>query len=291
MTPPKQDTVASPPTSDAQPLNRQTAVYLAGALRKHLFFHQQMGIGNYGQSEVLDRFLRPQRQPAVKSSPRVPGQRPALARVREPVKKPVAAIGQSAEPVAAVMEEVQACAGCDLAAGALRVPGQGKKGARLLIVGDYPQSAAQGAALFGQAEDELLWKMMQAIGLHPGDVYVTNVVKCRPGEDASPSGASEQACRGYLYREIAAVQPRVILAMGAMAARTVLGTEVSLFRLRGRLHATRFVDALGAPIPVMVSFHPRFLLEQPKMKKASWQDLQIVQRQLLSSMKGNKAGG
>ena len=289
MSPPQQDTSDSPPIGAAQPLNRQIAVYLAGALRKHLLLHQQVGIGNYGQSEVIDRFLRPQRQPAVKAPARAPGQSPALAPGKESAKKRPAAIGQSVEQVADVMQDVQTCAGCYLAATALRVPGQGKKGARLLIVGDSPQSAAQGTVLFGQAEDQLLWKMMQAIGLHPGDVYVTNVVKCCPGEDASPSGASEQACRGYLYREIAAVQPRVILAMGGVAARAVLGSEVSVFRLRGRLHATRFIDAFGAPIPVMVSFHPRFLLEQPKMKKASWQDLQIVQRQLLASMKGNNA--
>ncbi|RXL80959.1 hypothetical protein EO238_31695, partial [Citrobacter sp. AAK_AS5] len=73
----------------------------------------------------------------------------------------------------------------------------------------------------------------------------------------------EQACLGYLQREVALVQPRIVLAMGALAARAALGREVSLLRVRGRLHPSRFVDQAGQPIMVMVSFHPHSLLAQP----------------------------
>jgi DNA polymerase len=164
--------------------------------------------------------------------------------------------------------------------------GRGKADARLLIVGEYPRGSDAGQWSFGKEEDELLWKMMQAIGLGPKDVYLTNVVKCSPSGEQHPLAEHELACQGYLFQEIAQVQPAVILAMGKAAARAILGSDVSLFRLRGRLHATRFTGATGAPIPVMISFHPGFLLEQPAMKRAAWQDLQIVQRQLQQAESG-----
>ncbi len=110
-----------------------------------------------------------------------------------------------------------------------------------------------------------------------------------PGE-LLPQIEQEQACQGYLYQEIAQVQPSVILAMGKEAARAILGSDVSIFRLRGRLHSTRFAGEAGHAIPVMISFHPGFLLEQPGMKRAAWQDLQIVQRLLQQTGKTGVGG-
>jgi len=273
-------------------LDRRSAVLMADALRKHLLLHQQMGIVSYPQTEVLQRFLHPpKRRPTrldTRSLPSAVGTPPLR---NEPSRKSVSVRAQKVEAQGDLNRELTACSNCALAETRLaQVLAQGKKGARLLIVGDYARVAAGGGSLFGRAEDELLWKMMQAIKLGPADVYVTNVVKCTPSEQHAPLHEHEQACQGYLHREIALVQPKVILAMGMSAARAILGVEDSVFRLRGRLLPTRFLGRSGESIPVMVSFHPQFLLEQPAMKKAAWQDLQIVQRQLLMASNAGKPG-
>ena len=279
----------SPPeiSEAANPLDRRAAVQLADALRKHLLLHQQMGIDIYPQSKELQRFIGPRRRkPSQARVAPLPAQAAAAPSFSPPGHSPGQAVPERTERQADLTRDLAACSGCNLVATRItQVLGQGKKGAGLLIVGDYPAVGLEEHWLFGQAEDELLWKMMQAIKLGPRDVYVTNVVKCSPADKAIPTAENEQACQGYLHREIALVQPRIILALGVSATRAVLGTDASVFRLRGRLHPTRFLGVSGAPIPVMVSFHPRFLLEQPAMKKASWQDLQIVQRQLLAAGK------
>ena len=273
------------------PLDRESAVLLTEALRKHLLLHQQMGMGSYPRTEALAQFLhgRNRRRTARVGG----GAQPAVAAEslsrKEPVRKPVSGPPQKIELQSDLRRELRACSGCGLAdARRAQVLAQGKKEARLLIVGDYARTTVGDDTLFGEAEDALLWKMMQAIKLGPADIYVTNVVKCTPSEMPAPSLEHEQACQGFLHREIALVQPRILLAMGMSAARAILGGDGSVFRLRGRMHPTRFLGRSGEPIPLMVSFHPQFLLEQPAMKKAAWQDLQIVQRYLLSA--GNPVG-
>ncbi len=282
MTAIEQDFSTPVKNGDKVALDRRSAVLLADALRKHLLLHQQMGIGSYPRTEALQPFLRARRR----RSAQVPLRPQSSAAVtpasrKTPSRKPVPVTPQKNELQSDLNRELTGCSGCGLAESRrAQVLAQGKKGARLLIVGDYARGTADDDSLFGRAEDALLWKMMQAIKLGPADVYVTNVVKCTPGDVSPPALENEQACQGYLHREIALVQPRIILAMGMSAARAILGVDGSVFRLRGRLHPTRFLGRLGAPIPLMVSFHPQFLLEQPAMKKAAWQDLQIVQRYL-----------
>ncbi|MGD9950309.1 MAG: uracil-DNA glycosylase [Desulfobulbus sp.] len=270
--------------------DQRSVVLLAEALRKHLLLHQQMGIHRYPRSEALEQFIH---QPRRRRPTQAPARRPPVSSAassprNEPINKSVPATPKTAERRADLNRELAACSGCNLATShGARILGRGKEGAGVLIVGDYARSVAGESddCLFGRAEDELLWKMMQAINLGPGDVYVTNVVKCSPIGGATPAIENEQACLDYLHREIALVQPKIILAMGLSATRAILGAEASVFRCRGRLHLSRFLGKAGAPIPVIVSFHPQLLLEQPAMKKAAWQDLQKVQWQLQAASK------
>lgn len=258
-------------------LDQSSAVALATALRACLRLHRQMGIECYPATPGLRAFLQPCRQGAA-AKPVVaaaPPSRPAAASAAVTVAPALPAD----DHLDMVRREIEACALCPRGeATATRLPGQGPVGAPLLVLGDYCGEVTAAGMVFGAEEDALLWKMMQAIGLGPESVYCTNVLKCPCAEAMKPLG--EQACLGYVQREIALVQPRLLLAMGAVAARAALGREVSLVRVRGRLHPSRFVDRAGHPLLVMVSFHPRSLLEQPGMKKAAWQDLQEVQRKL-----------
>ena len=263
-------------------LDRTSAVLLASALRTHLQRQQQMGIPRYPLTPELDAFLHPKPQrPQGGTGPGRPKQ--AVDR-GHPVTPPVAEMPTGpADHLPDLHREIGCCRQCALASARIgQVLGQGKTTAPLVVVGDYCRRVSDAAqdCLFGVEEDALLWKMMQAIGMGRGDVYVTNVVKCTPRADSVPERTCEQSCQGFVQREIALVRPRLILAMGEAAARAVLGVEGSVLRLRGRLHPSSFRDRSDRIIPVMVSLHPRYLLAQPAMKKAAWQDLQIVQRQL-----------
>lgn len=267
--------------SDQPPLDQGSAVVLATALRAYLQLHRQMGIDRYPATPALRAFLQPRHQAALVRKPGPAATPPS----RPPVARPAvtgSAVLPAGDTLGAVGREIEACGLCSRGGAAeSRLIGQGPVGAPLLVLGDFCSEAATAGKVFGVEEDALLWKMMQAIALGPEAVYCTNVLKCPCPEGAQP--LAEQACLGYLQREIALVQPRVLLAMGTVAARVALGREVSLVRVRGRLHRSRFVDRAGQPILVMVSFHPRSLLEQPAMKKAAWQDLLLVQRQLSSA--------
>lgn len=272
--------LTEPVTNPQQPsIDQASAVALAVALRACLQLHRQMGIDCYPATPELRNFLQPRRPappgtPARTATP--PPARPAVVRpaVTAPPSLP------ADDHLDKVNSEINACRLCSLGEGkVVRRSGQGPLGAPLLVLGDCCGDAAAGEeTVFGVEEDALLWKMMQAIGLGSESVYRTNVCKCPCAEAEQAHG--EQVCQGYLQREVTLVQPRVVLAMGAVAARAALGREVSLLRVRGRLHPSRFVDRSGQPLKVMVSFHPRSLLEQPAMKKAAWQDLQELQRHL-----------
>ncbi len=269
-----------PVTKSQQPsIDQASAVALAVALRACLQLHRQMGIDCYPATPELRNFLQ-SRRPALPGTPArtgaPPPPRPAV--VRPPVTAPPSLPAD--DHLDKLTSEINACRLCSLGEEkVVRRCGQGPLGAPLLVLGDCcGDAAAEEGVVFGVEEDALLWKMMQAIGLGPESVYRTNVCKCVCAEAELAQG--EQACQGYLQREVALVQPRIVLAMGAAAARAALGREVSLLRVRGRLHPSRFVDRSGQPLMVMVSFHPRSLLEQPAMKKAAWQDLQAVQRHL-----------
>lgn len=259
-------------------IDQGSAVALAVALRACLHLHRQMGIDRYPATPELRNFLQPRRSaPPDAISKAVAPQPPRAAVVRPAVTAPTSLPAD--DHLDKVSREINACRLCSLGEAELRRPGQGPVGAPLLVLGDSCADAAAGEGIvFGVEEDALLWKMMQAIGLGPESVYCTNVCKCPSTETEQTPG--EPACQGYLLRELALVQPRIVLAMGAVAARAALGREVSLLRVRGRLQPSCFVDQAGQPIMVMVSFHPRSLLAQPAMKKAAWQDLQAVQRHL-----------
>jgi Uracil-DNA glycosylase len=180
-------------------------------------------------------------------------------------------------------QEIDACRQCPLASsGQGVVHASGTADALLLVVGDYSAQSAEfsAATLFGEAEDTMLWNMMRAIGLTPEQVYVTNAVKCCPPPSGTPGDDSIRCCCGWLMREIELVQPGVVCAMGEIAARSLVATQETLVRMRGRFHPGRRKDSTGEPFQVMVTFHPRFLLKNVELKKAAWQDLQLVQQRI-----------
>jgi uracil-DNA glycosylase len=253
--------------ADALP-DRFTAVTLAADIRTSLLFHQQLGIERY------------------------PLKRASRSVMPSPQKSPFTDTVAIADQLARLHQDIQACRLCTLAATRQgQVAGAGTVASRLLIIGDSSRQKAEFTAntLFGDTEDAMLWNMMRAIGLAPEDVYVTNTIKCCPPTLHQPEKESEQRCLAYLHREIELVQPQVICAMGETAVRAILGSKEPVARLRGKFHHYRYGGEAGSCIPVMVTFHPRSLLECTELKKATWHDLQMIQRQL-KTFCDNKGG-
>ncbi len=252
-------------------LSPRNGTILLGEVRRLLRFHQQLGISRYPASNALRSFLRRDRQAVVSgSAPLRPGFTPDRV-MSEPLP-------EAGPLLAQLQEELARCTRCPLAKERRGVvPGQGSLRPRLVVVGDWSvqQGTFEAGLIWGREEDAMFWKMMAAIGLDRESVYVTNTVKCCSGKaDISP--ACEQACRAWLERELAAFTPRVICGMGESAARILLDSRAPLVRLRGRFHRYRL--ARNNDIRIMPTFHPRFLLRHPEMKKAVWLDLQAIQR-------------
>ncbi len=207
------------------------------------------------------------------------------APARQPARpSPQAPTEGRRERLLAVEEEARGCTACGLCRGRQTVVfGAGAEDASLMFVGEGPgaQEDRQGLPFVGPA-GQLLTRIIRAIDLRREDVYITNVVKCRPPGNRDPQPDEATACRTYLDRQIELVGPRVIVALGRVAAQQLLGTTKALGRLRGTWH-----EACG--VPVRVTYHPAFLLRDPSYKRPTWEDMQIVRDRLLRTAGGEQA--
>lgn len=168
---------------------------------------------------------------------------------------------------------VAACRACELHRTRTQtVFGVGNPDADLLIIGEAPgaDEDRQGEPFVGRA-GQLLTAMLQAIGLKRQDVYIANILKCRPPGNRNPSIEEAAACQGFLHRQIALIKPKLILSVGAVSARNLLSTDEAVGRLRRRRHE------YGDPcLPLLVTYHPAYLLRRPEEKAKAWEDLQRV---------------
>jgi DNA polymerase len=176
------------------------------------------------------------------------------------------------EELATLVRQCDACRLCENRSHA--VPGEGPADARLVVVGEGPGAKEDetGRPFVGRA-GELLTEILAAIELPREQVFICNVVKCRPPNNRKPQQDEIDACVPYLHRQIEVIKPTVIMAMGGTAAETLLGTRQSLGALRNKVHEFR-----GTPL--VVTYHPAALLRNPHWKKPTWDDVRIA-RQLL----------
>lgn len=166
--------------------------------------------------------------------------------------------------------EVAACTRCELHRTRTQtVFGTGSEQARWLVIGEAPgaDEDRQGEPFVGRA-GQLLTEMLRAVGLAREQVFIANILKCRPPENRDPKPEEAKSCEGYLQRQIALVQPRLILAVGRIAAQNLLQVDTPIGQLRGRAHAWG-----PARIPVVVTYHPAYLLRSPGQKARAWDDL------------------
>jgi DNA polymerase len=213
---------------------------------------------------------------------------PSAGRASAPVPTPAAASATAAAPAGdpqaglhAIREDLGDCQRCKLAGGRKTIVfGQGDPHARLMFVGEAPgaDEDEQGLAFVGRA-GQLLTKIIEAIGLRREDVFIANVLKCRPPQNRNPETDEILSCQPFLERQIEAIRPTVLVGLGKFAAQWLLKTAEPITRLRGRL-GDYAAAGPGAPIKVMATYHPAYLLRNPGAKKDVWEDMKVV-RELL----------
>lgn len=184
--------------------------------------------------------------------------------------------GPANETLDLIRKDLGDCARCKLQAGRNTIVfGIGDPAADLMFVGEAPgrDEDRQGEPFVGRA-GQLLTKIIASIGLRRDEVYIANVIKCRPPNNRNPEADEIQQCEPFLFRQVDVIKPKVVVALGAFAVRTLLRTDQSISKLRGQIH-----DYRGAQL--VPTFHPAFLLRSPERKRDVWEDMKKV-RSLLA---------
>jgi len=206
--------------------------------------------------------------------PGVPGVQgvPSVPEEPEPIGVPVTLARSAAEVLAGIRAEIGDCTRCKLhGLGRTQIVfGVGNPNADLMFVGEAPgaDEDIQGIPFVGRA-GQLLTKMIEAMGFTRDAVYIANVLKCRPPGNRNPEPDEIATCEPFLFQQLASVEPKVVIALGAFAARTLLKTDAPISRLRGRVF-----DYRGAKL--IPTFHPSFLLRSPANKREAWDDLKLA---------------
>lgn len=271
---------------------RGTVCQLFVALKKMLLYHQHLGITPYPASDSLKRFLA--QAPAAPALSQVKEEVSLLSQRKEIIAHNEAVVVRKKKHSEAVscesevfdhlaMRDIGTCSACELqhqrissGVGRRLAPGTGP--VRLLLIGDWVRGGDRGRDLFfGREEDVMVKNMITALSLPHGQVFITNVIKCSlPG--AVKGGLKHaRTCAAFLHQQIDALAPEYICAMGPLAAKTVLNTTTALSLLRGQLH---YYNLKKGVVPVVVTYHPCFLLDNVEMKRPTWADLQFLGRQM-----------
>lgn len=252
------------------------------ALEARLRFYRELGLTDFYRRPV------PEKEVAAAESleeleSKTDGQNPQEKETipRKSITPPTAsaisaiAVADRVSALRVIREDIGECTRCALHKGRNKIVfADGDPNAQLMFVGEGPgaDEDAQGLPFVGRA-GQLLNNMIAAMGLKREQVYIANVVKCRPPQNRTPEPEEANTCSPFLFRQIEVVQPEVIVALGATAATYLLGQRQPLAGLRGRVHSFRGTK-------LIVTYHPAFLLRDPRQKKEAWADLQIAMREL-----------
>jgi uracil-DNA glycosylase len=267
-----------PPVLDTQ---------LKRVLSERIRYYNEMGIYDFYRREVTSE------EETVLATPAeiLPEQRESMtprakATVAVPVMegeifeaanlKPESGVTDPVQALRLIREDLGDCTRCRLSKQGRKqiVFGVGNPKAELMFIGEAPgaDEDQQGEPFVGRA-GQLLNNMIKAMGLRREDIYIANIIKCRPPGNRTPERDECETCSPFLMRQIAAIKPRAIVALGAVAAKTLLAINAPMSEFRGR-----WFDFRGTKLAV--TYHPAFLLRDPRQKKETWKDLQMVMKEL-----------
>ncbi len=253
---------------------------------------QVMGIAVWQERDKRASVVAAPAEPDIhsRSTPRPPQQRPTRLSSAQPAPSaerttpPVSvAVPDAPRPdvdnydwqkLRAAVSSCRACVLCETRQ--QTVFGVGDESADIMVIGEAPgaEEDKRGEPFVGRA-GELLDTMLLSVGLKRSQVFISNVLKCRPPGNRDPHADEAAQCSAYLNRQIALVQPKVLVAVGRIAAQRLLATNASLARLRGKIH--HYGDSR---VPMVVTYHPAYLLRSPDQKRKTWEDL-LMSQQLL----------
>ncbi|ARN55883.1 uracil-DNA glycosylase [Sedimentisphaera salicampi] len=187
------------------------------------------------------------------------------------------------EQLEKIAEEVKVCTKCNLSqTRTFAVPGEGNPDARIVFVGEGPggDEDKSGRPFVGRA-GQLLTKIINAMRLTREDVFICNVIKCRPPNNRDPLASEKDACRDYLYRQLAVIEPDIIVALGSHAAKELLDTDTAIGKLRGRFHDFTIKGGTET-IKFMPTYHPAYLLRNysTENRKKVWDDMKMVMQEI-----------
>jgi uracil-DNA glycosylase len=233
--------------------------------REHLIYYSELGITDIGEIKKSD--------PAEIMMKKDEGANLELSLFGE-VSAPSLEVGRSEETLEDIRQEMGDCRRCKLwSTRTMLVFGEGNAKAELMFIGEGPgaDEDTSGRPFVGRA-GQLLTKMIAAIGMQREDVYIANVVKSRPPGNRAPEKDEVEACIPFLFRQIAAIRPRIIVALGNPATQALLQTKIGITQLRGKFQEYPRIRE----IKVLPTFHPAYLLRSPDKKREAWDDLKKV---------------
>ena len=254
------------------------------SIRSLINYHRICGVGGYHLTGDIQKgidalgvdrtFAGGKEQKALSAVPKA-----EIRKVEAEVEKTVT----GAANIGALSSEINVCQKCSLQQGRqVSTAGKGGSSPLLLIVGDWLTVSAGVVPvpgdLFGKTQDSMLAKMIAAISLNEEDVFITNVIKCSLPDSCQPTMEHIKTCGTYLTDQIALLSPRLICSMGIIASRLLTGRSQPLSQQRGRF--VTYSVAPGKSIPLMPTYHPTFLLQNPEMKQAAWADLQAIEKKI-----------
>ena len=245
------------------------------------FYRREPGLANIGETEdpALATTSEIQTEQREEMTPRskavaVPVPEDDLLEVTNP--KAETGMTDAVQALRLIREDLGDCTRCRLSKQGRKqiVFGVGNPKAELMFIGEAPgaDEDQQGEPFVGRA-GQLLNNMIKAMGLRREDVYIANIIKCRPPGNRTPERDECETCSPFLMRQIAAIKPKAIVALGAVAAKTLLAINAPMSEFRGR-----WFDFRGTKLAV--TYHPAFLLRDPRQKKETWKDLQMVMKKL-----------
>ena len=258
---------------------------LRRSLAERIRYYNELGIYDFYRTEPsvieAEDTSVPRLETSAEPREEMPRQKPAVAVpiVEEDLfaaPKPESKVTDPVQALRVIREDLGDCTRCRLHQQGRKqiVFGVGDPKADLMFIGEAPgaDEDQQGEPFVGRA-GQLLNNMIKEMGLQRGDVYIANIIKCRPPGNRTPERDECDTCSPFLMRQIAVIRPKVIVALGAIAAKTLLAINAPMTELRGRWY-----DFRGTKLAV--TYHPAFLLRDPRQKKEAWKDLQIVMKEL-----------
>ena len=246
---------------------------LKSALADRIRYYNELGIYDFYRREGEQQIqIQPEQReplPRAKAAALIPVDLLGAA-------APESSLSDPAQALLAIREDIGDCTRCRLAKQGRKqiVFGVGNPRAELMFIGEAPgaDEDIQGEPFVGRA-GQLLNNMIKAMGLSREEIYIANIIKCRPPGNRTPERDECETCSPFLMRQIAAIKPKAIVALGAIAAKTLLAINAPMMELRGKWY-----DFRGTKLAV--TYHPAFLLRDPRQKKEAWKDLQMVMKEL-----------